>query len=179
MKRLPTRRDFIRKTSTAGLTAAAVTALGRSAKAFAAHEKVQLGWIGCGGRSSGLMQHMMNNVPDAKVVGVCDLIPERMEKAKKFWDRDKPNGYLDFHKMFEKEKIDGVMAVVQICKHAEPRSKSRCSKPAITPSARSRSTRMSSPATASPPSPGKSGKRRASFSRSARSAAATRPISSA
>ncbi len=119
MKRVTSRRDFLRKTSTAGLTAAAVTALGRSARAFAANEKVQLGWIGCGGRSSGLMNHMRETVPDARVVGVCDLIPERMEKAKAFWERDKANGYLDFRKMFEKEKIDGVMCIVQICKHAE------------------------------------------------------------
>jgi predicted dehydrogenase len=109
------RRQFI------GTSAAAAVALGTAgvARGYPANEKVQLGWIGCGGRSSHLMQLMMNNVPDAKVVGVCDLIPERMEKAKAFWKRDEPNGYLDFRKMFEKEKLDGVMAITQICKHAE------------------------------------------------------------
>lgn len=110
------RRDFM-KASAAG-SAVMLGSLG-SARAYAANERVQLGWIGCGGRSSGLMQHMLEKVPDARVVGVCDLIPERMEKAKKFWERDKPNGYTDFREMFDKEKIDGVMCVVQICNHAK------------------------------------------------------------
>jgi len=111
------RRQFI---GTSAVAASAV-ALGRAsvARGYPASEKVQLGWIGCGARSTMLMQHMMKNVPDAKVVAVCDLIPERMEKAKDFWKRDNPNGYLDFRKMFEKEKLDGVMAITQICKHAE------------------------------------------------------------
>ena len=111
------RRQFI---GTSAMAASAV-ALGTSrvARGDGANEKVQLGWIGCGGRSSHLMELMLKNVPDARVVAVCDLIPERMAKAKAFWKRDNPNGYLDFRKMFEKEKLDGVMAVVQICKHAE------------------------------------------------------------
>lgn len=113
-----TRRQFVRNSAAAAATITAMSS-GGVARGFPANEKVQLGWIGCGGRSSGLMGHMLNSVPDAKVVGVCDLIPERMEKAKAFWKRDNPNGYLDFRKMFEKEKIDGVMCVVQICKHAE------------------------------------------------------------
>lgn len=110
-----TRRDFMKAASA---SAVALGAVGTS-RAYAANEKVQLGWIGCGGRSSGLMQHMMNNVPDAKVVAVCDLIPDRADKAKKFWERDKPKAYTDYREMFDKEKLDGVMAVVQICNHAK------------------------------------------------------------
>jgi len=112
-----TRRNFL-KASAAG---APLVSLGLAgvARGYPANEKVQLGWIGCGGRSSGLMKHMLESVPDARVVGVCDLIPDRMEKARKFWERDKPNGYLDFRKMFEKEKLDGVMCIVQVCNHAK------------------------------------------------------------
>ena len=117
MAKSMSRRQFI---GTSAVAASAV-ALGSAsvARGYLANEKVQLGWIGCGARSSHLMQLMMDSVPDTKVVAVCDLIPERMEKAKAFWKRDNPNGYLDFHKMFEKERLDGVMAITQICKHAE------------------------------------------------------------
>lgn len=111
------RRDVLRQ-SAIGVSAVALSGAS-SARAFAVNDQVQLGWIGCGGRSSGLMQHMMDNAKNFRVAGVCDLIPERMEKAKRFWSGHKPNGYLNFHEMFEKEKLDGVMAVVQVCKHAD------------------------------------------------------------
>jgi len=125
MRRSLSRRDFL-KTSALGASALTLGAAGVS-RGYPANEKVQLGWIGCGGRSSGfpqprlggLMGHMFESVPDARVVGVCDLIPEKMERARKLWERDKPNGYLDFRRMFDKEKLDGVMCIVQICNHAK------------------------------------------------------------
>ncbi len=112
------RRDFVKKTAF-GASAAALGA--RSvARGFPANEKVQLGWIGIGGRQKGLMSDMIKHCSaDARTVAVCDLIPERVEEGKKRAEPDKPKGYTNMHKMMDSEKLDGILIVTQPCAHAE------------------------------------------------------------
>jgi len=108
------RRNFI-KTSAMGASA---VALGTQsvAKGFPANEKVQLGWIGIGGRCNRLMTEMLK-VPDARNVAVCDLKPDRIEFGKKKMARDNPTGYTDFRKMMEKEKLDGILIATEPNNH--------------------------------------------------------------
>lgn len=110
------RREFI-KTSAVGASAVALAK--GTAYGFPANERVQLGWIGYGGRATGLMQHMLKNCPDAAQVAICDLKPERVDAGLKAAERDKPRGYTDMHKMMEKEKLDGILVVTAPCDHAE------------------------------------------------------------
>ncbi|HOA73192.1 MAG TPA: Gfo/Idh/MocA family oxidoreductase [Phycisphaerae bacterium] len=110
------RREFIRK-SAAGASAVALTS--GVARGFPANEKVHLGWIGYGGRATGLMQHMLERCPDAAHVAICDLKPDRVEAGLKAAERDKPRGYTDFRKMMEKEKLDGILVVTAPCDHAD------------------------------------------------------------
>lgn len=112
------RRDFIRRTSTLATTAAAVTALGRSARAFAANEKVLLGQIGIGGRGTELLARTMKNCPDARFAALCDLKPDRLDKALKVAERDTPKGYADYRKMMEAEKLDGIIVATEPNNHA-------------------------------------------------------------
>jgi predicted dehydrogenase len=110
------RRTFL-KSSAVGASA---LALGTTsvARGFPANEKVQIGWVGIGGRCGNLMDLMLRQVPDARTIAVCDLIPERVEHGKKFWERDKPKGYTKLAEMLEKEKLDGVLAVTEPCNHS-------------------------------------------------------------
>ena len=69
-----TRREFI-QTSTA-TTAALV--LGDGKRAVAANDKLNLGFIGVGGRGTSLLKYA-TRIPDYNIVSICDLRPERRE----------------------------------------------------------------------------------------------------
>ena len=111
------RRSFLR-TSAVGASAVALASAG-SARGFAANEKVQLGWIGYGGRATGLMQKILKSCPDARIAAICDLKPNRIEAGQKDAERDKPRGYTDLREMMDKEKLDGILVVTEPNKHAE------------------------------------------------------------
>lgn len=110
------RRDFIRK-SAATASAVALTS-GSVARGFPANEKVQLGWIGIGGRWRALSGEVLFHCPDAKNVAVCDLIPDRVDLGKERFERDNPNGYIDYREMIDKEKLDGIIISTEPCNHA-------------------------------------------------------------
>lgn len=114
MKNELTRRTFVKGSATAAL------ALGTTsvAKGFPANEKVQLGWIGIGGRGSGILKHMVNHCSDGRTAAVCDLKPDRIEVGKKIAERDKPKGYTDFREMMDKEKLDGILVATKPNDHA-------------------------------------------------------------
>jgi predicted dehydrogenase len=78
----------------------------------------RIGVIGCGGRGSADLGELVK-VPHARVVAVCELRDDRLAKAKGIAHKTKPNGYKDFRKMMEKEKLDGVTAVVEVQNHAK------------------------------------------------------------
>lgn len=111
------RRSFLR-TSAVGASTVALASAG-SARGFAANEKVQLGWIGYGGRAQGLMKKILESCPDARIAAICDLKPDRIEAGQKAAERDKPAGYKDLREMMDKEKLDGILVVTEPNKHAE------------------------------------------------------------
>jgi predicted dehydrogenase len=82
-----------------------------------ANEKVNVGVIGCGGRS--WLVSEAKDVKAFRVVAACDCMFPRAEKFvknKKLTRGAKWNAYQDFRKMIEKEKLDGVM--VETTTHA-------------------------------------------------------------
>jgi predicted dehydrogenase len=80
-----------------------------------ANEKVHIGVIGCGGRSRLIREGA--DVPAFQVVAACDCYLPRAEGyAKELSGGAKWGVYDDFRKMFEKEKLDGVM--VETTTHA-------------------------------------------------------------
>ncbi len=111
------RRTFL-QTSSLGASAVALGAMS-TARAYAANETSQIGWIGVGGRGSSLLQTMVENCPNARTAAVCDLVPQRVDHARKIAERDKPNGYTDFREMLEKEKLDGVLVATEPSNHAK------------------------------------------------------------
>ncbi len=112
------RRDFIRR-SAVGAGALALGSTAARGQNVSPNERVNIGWIGIGGRCKGLMQDVVDHVPEARTVAVCDLIEERIGWGKDIAQRDKPNGYTDFREMLDKEKLDGVMVITEPSAHAE------------------------------------------------------------
>ncbi len=77
-----TRRDFL-KTSAVAASAAAVGTLDLSRSAHAAgSDLIKVGMIGCGGRNSGAAGQALSADPGARLVAMCDILRERVEKAR-------------------------------------------------------------------------------------------------
>ena len=77
-----TRRDFL-KTSTVAASATAIGALEISRSAHAAgSDIIKVGMIGCGGRNSGAAAEALTADPGARLVAMCDILRERIEKAR-------------------------------------------------------------------------------------------------
>ena len=77
---------------------------------------VNLGFIGCGGNARG---HMANvtKVPGAKIVGVCDVVPELAQKAAKDFNAEP---YSDHRKMLERKDLHAVYISIPVFAHGAP-----------------------------------------------------------
>ncbi len=72
------------------------------------NEQVILGVIGLGGRSKDVGETALG-IPTAKIVAVCDCFQNRVDRYLGTLGKDRGwNGYTEFRKMIEKEKLDGV-----------------------------------------------------------------------
>jgi predicted dehydrogenase len=85
---MPTRREMIKSAAVLTVSAAATeAALGapRTKAAtmhrvpFEIHEKVRVGFIGCGGRGGGLFNDLLN-IPNVEIKATCDVVGERAER---------------------------------------------------------------------------------------------------
>lgn len=117
MRQNLTRRSMLRK-SAAGASAFALSAAS-ARRVYGANEKVQLGWIGVGGRGTQLLTHLVNDTTGARMAAVCDLKQDAIDRGKKVAERDQPAGYVDFRKMMDSEKLDGILIATEVCNHAE------------------------------------------------------------
>lgn len=111
------RRNFIH---TAAAGASAMT-FGISKSGLGANDRVNLAWIGCGGRGSYLVRRAMT-VDGINVVAACDLRKERAERAAEVvkYEKDRDiNTYTDFREMIEKESLDGCVVATEVGNHAK------------------------------------------------------------
>ncbi len=78
----PSRREFLKKASTAsaGITLAAGLSIARTAHA-AGSDVLKLALVGCGGRGTGAAFNALEARNDVKVVALADLFPERAKGA--------------------------------------------------------------------------------------------------
>jgi predicted dehydrogenase len=79
----PSRRDFLRTTSTAAVGAAATGALTVERSAWAAgSDEIKVGLIGCGGRGSGAAnQALSTSQPGVKLYAMADAFKDRLDGA--------------------------------------------------------------------------------------------------
>ncbi len=110
------RRTFL-AASTAG-TAALM--LNQTKKGMAANEKLNIAFVGVGGRGSSLLRYV-TRIPDYNIVAICDLRPERVARgidtAKE--ETHNPKGYSDYRKMLETEKLDAVVVATEPANHGK------------------------------------------------------------
>lgn len=107
-----TRRRFLAGSAAALGLAAAPTLLVRRAGAQAANERLNIGFIGTGGRGQWLMESFMGN-PDVQLVAVSDVDRNNREAAKNKVDQRYANAdcraYNDFRDMLSTGGLDAVV----------------------------------------------------------------------
>ncbi len=110
------RRKFLQKTA----VGASALVFGAAARATArtSEDDVVLGFIGVGGRGTHLLRNIVK-VPGVRIGAVCDLIQYKVRQAQKIAEKSKPKGYLDFRRMFDKEKLDGIVVATEVGNHAK------------------------------------------------------------
>lgn len=114
-----TRRGFL-KASAAVSVAAATAAVGRSAHA-AGSDVIRIGMIGCGGRCSGAALDAIEADPGVRLVAMCDLFEDRVQRSLKSLKEQKPDRVVvDTEHCFTglegyKKVIDSVDVVLIAC----------------------------------------------------------------
>ncbi len=92
--------------------AAAQTAWGQTAG------KVRTALIGTGNRGSYLLQGVLEQ-PNAEVAALCDIKPDRLDKAATTAHRDNPKTYTDWRQIVDRKDIDAVYVATPPYLHSE------------------------------------------------------------
>ncbi len=100
------RRDFL-------AAAAAANVHGQDAP-----PPVNTAFIGTGGRGSYLVQSVLK-VPGAKVVALCDIKPDRLDKAATLAARDNPATFSDYRRLLERKDVTAVFIASPCDLHVE------------------------------------------------------------
>jgi predicted dehydrogenase len=98
--------------------AAAAAAMQSRAGAQSANEKVRAAFIGVGGRGSALLRATLAE-PNVEIAAVCDLKPDRLDKAASVASRDNPKTFTDYHKLLEQKNIEAVYIASPCDLHVE------------------------------------------------------------
>jgi predicted dehydrogenase len=94
-----------------GTTAAA-------AQAFQAEATVNTAMIGVGNRGSFLLQGVLRQ-PNAKVLALCDIKPDRLDRAASAAAKDNPKTYADWKQVIERKDVDAVFIATPPYLHSE------------------------------------------------------------
>jgi predicted dehydrogenase len=110
------RRSFLEQSAVAaagaGLATACATAqTGLESVALAPDEKLRVGILGCGNRSTthieGINQH-----PRMEVVAMCDILPEMMDEKKALLEGPAPRLFTDYEQMLKEADMHAVVNVL-------------------------------------------------------------------
>lgn len=78
--RRTSRRDFLKTSSGAVLTGAAIPLLSANVH-VAGNEALRVGLVGCGGRGTGAARQALNADPEVRLVALGDAFPDRVERS--------------------------------------------------------------------------------------------------
>ena len=90
----------------------------RSSPAQTAGETIGAGFIGTGNRGQYLLRTVIEQ-PGVKVVAVCDIKPDRLDKAATMAARDKPATSSDYRELLERKDVNAVYIATPCDLHAE------------------------------------------------------------
>jgi predicted dehydrogenase len=111
------RRDFVKAAGIAGVASAALKAAAKplnmmrpaAPRVMGANDRINLGFIGCGGRSHDLLREfsaIAAKDDNVKIVAVCDVYEKRKKAAA---DKYNAQGYLDYREVLGRSDIDAVV----------------------------------------------------------------------
>ena len=89
-----------------------------AAHAFQPEKPVNTAMIGIGNRGSFLLQGVLRQ-PNAKVLALCDIKPDRLDKAATAAAKDNPATYADWQKVIERKDVDAVFIATPPYLHSE------------------------------------------------------------
>lgn len=89
-----------------------------AAHAFQTDRPVNTAMVGIGNRGSFLLEGVLRQ-PNAKVVAVCDIKPDRLDKAASVAAKDNPATYADWHRIIERKDVDAVFIATPPYLHSE------------------------------------------------------------
>lgn len=78
-------------------------------------EKIKIGFVGVGSISGIYLENLTKKFRDVEIIGVCDLIRERAEKA--VADYNLPKLYEDMYELFADPEVDIVLNITQPVNH--------------------------------------------------------------
>jgi myo-inositol 2-dehydrogenase/D-chiro-inositol 1-dehydrogenase len=93
-------------------------ALHRPVFGQAGGETVGTGMIGVGNRGSYLLRTVLEQ-PGVKVVAVCDIKPDRLDKAASLAAKDKPATFRDYHELLARKDVEAVFIATPCDLHVE------------------------------------------------------------
>src|ERR1017187_10418677 len=89
-----------------------------AAQAFQPERPVNTAVIGTGNRGSFLLQGVLRQ-PNAKVLALCDIKPDRLDKAASAAARDNPATYADWRRIIDRKDVDAVFIGTPPYLHSE------------------------------------------------------------
>jgi hypothetical protein len=107
------RREFIKNSSwlTGGFL---ITDPLNGLTSFANKEKINIGIIGCGDRGKGIMSVMKELKDLFNIVAICDVLPFRMDEAKKVFPGQKLESYSDYRRLLDNKRVHAVVNATKI-----------------------------------------------------------------
>src|SRR5581483_5118813 len=95
-----------------------LAAVGRNTVGAQSPATIGAGVIGTGNRGSADLASVMAQ-PGAKVVALCDIKPDRLDKAATAAAAHKPSTYRDYHELLARKEIDAVVIATPCDLHVE------------------------------------------------------------
>jgi myo-inositol 2-dehydrogenase/D-chiro-inositol 1-dehydrogenase len=89
-----------------------------AAQAFQPEKTVGTAMIGIGNRGSFLLQGVVRQ-PNAKVLALCDIKPDRLDKAASAAARDNPATFADWRRVIDRKDVDAVFIATPPYLHSE------------------------------------------------------------
>jgi myo-inositol 2-dehydrogenase / D-chiro-inositol 1-dehydrogenase len=77
---------------------------------------INIGFIGCGRNARGHMRSLAG-VPGARIVGVCDVVPDLAQQAA---SETGAEAYTDFHALLRRDDLQAVYVSIPVFAHGEP-----------------------------------------------------------
>jgi predicted dehydrogenase len=112
------RREFIKTVGKAGAGAVIATTALSYSRIYGANARVNLGWIGCGGRGRAVTQSM-NGAEDVEFIAVADVYETNMGTGRELYSA-RSGGFSDFRRVLDMADVNAVVVTTPDHWHCIP-----------------------------------------------------------